>query len=153
MPTRTNKYYRGMPAGRNYLVSILKFSNADGTEDSEWLTDEIWLGQGYDQGVPALNDLDEGIIDINFSGTTLPASVFDYTTAGKISPLSMYSTSATWLSNDESALNDPWQPWFLNGEESGPTVIRVFAQAVDPAITDGVVYAELEFRYYPTLEV
>tara|TARA_R110002051_G_scaffold88619_1_gene156007 strand:+ start:14937 stop:15404 length:468 start_codon:yes stop_codon:yes gene_type:complete len=155
MAERTTTNYRGMPAGRNYLVSILKFSNVSGTESSEWMVDEIFKGQGYSQGVPVLNDLDEGTLQITFAAPLTPSEWWDsMSVAGYKSPISLYSASGTWLSGQEAgpAADEGWVPWFLNSEESLNTGLNIYAQGVDGAIGDGVAQAELEFRFYPTLQ-
>jgi len=155
MAERTNKYHRGMPAGRDYFVSILRITNTSALVVS-WTTDEIWAGQGL--GQPAVSTT---LSNLNTSGKVTLTAPTPRMSANYFFdqglPVDMHSplcASASgfsmWSSGTTSAYDEVVATWQFNAEESTPEFLNLYVQTGD-YIGDGVPYSEVEFRYYPAL--
>lgn len=165
MPTsRQITEVRGLPPGRDYLVSIFKFTNKTSPNSAKWMVDEIFAGQGYYAPVIDPAGMDDGNLELNWGSerTDLMPNICRYTgnVPGEMSPFAFYSARSSWAgsSADIGSAGDGSYVWefnedgsYINCEEQG----GVWELALQNAsmISDGVVLQEIEIRFYPKLAV
>ena len=158
MPTRTNKYHRGMPPGRNYLESQLRIVTTDAWPgQSTWVKDEIFEPQGY--GVPTITSsslelIDEGKVVLTCPEPRLSENYFieQSLPIGFNSPLIMACSGfATWSNGAAGiAIDEAVSSWFFNPEESTNEFMVCYTQT-GTWVEDGVAQIELTWRYYPVI--
>lgn len=146
---------RGLPPGRDYLVSTISISQEAGVNFTK---DEIFSGQGYEKpdlnldlaATPAAN------LELNMFALENPMPNFgEYFLSSGASftdlpgPFAIGTSGwSTWGNNDPIALNEIVTPWFLNEEESGVDAMILYCQG-SFLLEDGILNHEVEIRFYP----
>mgnify|MGYP003123301860 CR=1 FL=1 len=162
---RTINEVRGLPPGRDYLISKFKFSNRDTSNFAQWVVDEIFAGQGYFVPTIDVSTMNSGIVVLDF-GSEIPNQlpyICNYLTPSglpndKVGPFAFYSGLNSWSGHSAtiSAATDGYYVWNFNEEESYIDCEeqggqwRFDMQNAD-MISDGVGQSEIEIRFYRKL--
>jgi len=169
MPSqRTINEVRGLPPGRDYLVSKFKFQNLYSPYISTWVVDEIFAGQGYYQPTIDVSQMDSGSIELSF-GTDpnqLPymchflATGDESIPSGFVGPFSFYTGANSFASGSSGTItnvDEGYFVWNFNEEESyvgcadAPGGQWVFSMQNADMLSDGVGQCEIEIRFNPKL--
>ena len=169
MPTaRTINEVRGLPPGRDYLVSKFKFQNLDSPPISTWVVDEIFAGQGYYQPTIDVSQMDSGSIELGF-GSEIPNQlpyICRFLRTGDegipndlFGPFSFYTGANSFASGNSATIqnvDEGYFVWNFNEEESYIDCEEqggqwVFSMQNADMLSDGVGQCEIEIRFNPKL--
>tara|TARA_R100000278_G_C5386294_1_gene134401 strand:- start:66 stop:599 length:534 start_codon:yes stop_codon:yes gene_type:complete len=163
--SHNNSRFVGLPSGRDYLVSRIRFTNRLSPTQLEWTIDEIFSGQGYGQPTLEIFNLDNvqsaelvatftapfmNNLNYYLSASDLPTNY--------VSPFGVNTSGfANWNGAGEiTDLEEITLTWWLNEEESyfdgTQGDLRIYSRN-NSWFSDGVSANEIEIRWYPSLAI
>ena len=163
--SHNNSRFVGLPSGRDYLVSRIKFTNRVSPTQLEWTIDEIFSGQGYGQPTLAIfNDTDTNGAEIVATYVAPFMKNLNYYVGANdlpstyVAPFSINTSGfGAWATGGEiTDLEEIATTWWLNEEESffdGTSgELRIYSTS-QAWFSDGVASNEIEIRWYPSLAI